>query len=179
MRHAIGPRRELGQRTIFNLLGPLTNPAGATHQVIGVFDPSLTQPMAEVLGALGGRAALVVHGYGGLDELTTAGPNRVSHLKDGVVKTYQMDAADFSLQRAAPDDLRGGDPEENACMLRKVLTGEDKSPRRDVVLLNAAAALASEDGDFRSSLAEARQSIDSYAAVSKLDHLITLSQSFS
>jgi anthranilate phosphoribosyltransferase len=179
MKHAIGPRRELGQRTIFNLLGPLTNPAGATHQVIGVFDPSLTQPMAEVLGELGGRVALVVHGYGGLDELTTAGPNRVSHLKDGVVNTYQIDAADFDLQPAAIDDLRGGDPQENACMLRKLLSGEDKSPRRDVVLLNAAAALAAEDGDFQTALAEARQSIDSYAAISKLDHLITLSQSFS
>ena len=179
MKHAIGPRRELGQRTIFNLLGPLTNPAGATHQVIGVFDPTLTQPMAEVLGELGGRAALVVHGYGGLDELTTAGPNRVSHLKDGLVKTYQMDAADFGLQRAGPDDLRGGDPGENACMLRNLLSGEDQSPRRDVVLLNAAAALASEDGDFHTAIAEARQSIDSHAAVSKLDQLITLSQSFS
>jgi anthranilate phosphoribosyltransferase len=179
MKYAIGPRRELGQRTIFNLLGPLTNPAGATHQVIGVFDPALTQPMAEVLGELGGRAALVVHGYGGLDELTTAGPNRVSHLKDGLVKTYQMDAADFGLQRAAPDDLRGGDPGENARMLRHLLSGEDQSPRRDVVLLNAAAALASEDGDFHTAIAEARQSIDSHAAVSKLDQLITLSQSFS
>jgi len=128
---------------------------------------------------LGGRAALVVHGYGGLDELTTAGPNRVSHLKDGVVNTYQIDAADFGLQPAATDDLRGGGPEENAYMLRKLLSGEDKSPRRDVVLLNAAAALASEDGDFQTALAEARQSIDSDAAISKLDHLIALSQSFS
>ncbi len=178
MKHAIGPRRQLGQRTIFNLLGPLTNPAGATHQVIGVFDPSLTQPMAEVLGELGGRAALVVHGYGGLDELTTAGPNRVSHLKDGVVTTYEMDVADFDLQRAAPEDLRGGEPDENARILRALLSGEDKTPRRDVVLLNAAAALASEDGDFHTAIAEARQSIDSCAALSKLDQLITLSQSF-
>ena len=83
MKYAIGPRRELGQRTIFNLLGPLTNPAGATHQLIGVYDPALTQPLAEVLGSLGGQAAFVVHGYGGLDELTTSGPNRVSHLRDG------------------------------------------------------------------------------------------------
>jgi anthranilate phosphoribosyltransferase len=178
MKHAIGPRRELGQRTIFNLLGPLTNPAGATHQVIGVFDPSLTQPMAEVLGGLGGCAALVVHGYGGLDELTTAGPNRVSHLKDGIVETYEMDAAEFGLQRAAPQDLRGGDPDENANIMQVLLTGEDKTARQDVVLLNAAAALASEDGDFPTAIAEARHSIDSGAAYAKLNDLIAMSQSF-
>jgi anthranilate phosphoribosyltransferase len=178
MKHAIGPRRQLGQRTIFNLLGPLTNPAGATHQVIGVFDPSLTQPIAEVLGELGGRAALVVHGHGGLDELTTAGPNRVSHLKDGIVKTYQMDAASFGLRRAAPEDLRGGEPDRNAHMLQALLSSNDKSPRRDVVLLNAAAALASEDGDFPAAIVEAQHSLDSGAALSKLNQLMAKSQSF-
>jgi len=178
MKHAIGPRRQLGQRTIFNLLGPLTNPAGATHQLIGVFDPELTQPMAEVLGELGGRAALVVHGHGGLDELTTTGPNRVSHLKNGTVETYEMDAADFGLQRAVPEDLRGGEPEENARMLRSLLSGEDESPRRDVVVLNAAAALASESGDFPTAIAEAQQSLDSGAALAKLNNLIMKSQSF-
>lgn len=178
MKHAIGPRKQLGQRTIFNLLGPLTNPAGATHQVIGVFDPDLTQPMAEVLGELGGRAALVVHGHGGLDELTTAGPNRVSHLKDGVVKTYQMDAARFGLQRAVPEDLRGGEPDQNACMLQAVLSGNDKSPRRDVVLLNAAAALAAEDDDFPAAISEAHHSLNSGAALAKLNRLVEKSQSF-
>jgi anthranilate phosphoribosyltransferase len=178
MRYAIGPRRELGQRTIFNLLGPLTNPAGATHQVIGVFDPSLTQPMAEVLGGLGGRAALVVHGYGGLDELTTAGPNRVSHLKDGVVETYEMDAVEFGLQRVDPKDLRGGEPSQNAAMMRALFEGKDKTPRRDVVLLNAAAALASEDGDFPAAIAEAQESLGSGAALAKLNELVTISQSF-
>jgi len=178
MKHAIGPRRQLGQRTIFNILGPLTNPAGATHQVIGVFDPELTQPMAEVLGELGGRAALVVHGHGGLDELTTAGPNRVSHLKDGHVETYEMDAADFGLKRVAPEDLHGGDPEENARMMRALLSGEDQSPRRDVVVLNAAAALASESGDFPTAIAEAQQSLDSGAALVKLNQLTTISQSY-
>lgn len=178
MKHAVGPRRQLGQRTIFNLLGPLTNPAGATHQLIGVFDPELTQPLAHVLDALGGRAALVVHGCGGLDELTTAGPNRVSHLKNGRVHTYQMDAADFGLQRAAPTDLRGGEPAENARILRGLLSGEDRSPRRDVVLLNAAAALAAEDGNFAAALAEARQSLQSGAAFARLEALITASQAF-
>lgn len=179
MKHAIGPRRELGQRTIFNILGPLTNPAGATHQVIGVFDPGLTEPMAEVLGELGGRAALVVHGHGGVDELTTSGPNRVSHLKDGRVKTYEMDAADFGLQRASLDDLRGGEPAENARILRDLLSGEGKSAHRDVVILNAAAALAAEDGDFSAAIAEADQSLENGAAQSKLDNLIEMSQSFS
>jgi anthranilate phosphoribosyltransferase len=178
MKYAIGPRRQLGQRTIFNILGPLTNPAGATHQLIGVFDPSLTQPMAEVLGELGGRAALVVHGHGGLDELTTAGPNRVSQLKDGRVDTYEMDAADLGLKPATIDDLRGGDPDENVRMLNAILMGEDQSARRDVVLLNAAAALATEDGDFPAAISEARQSLESGAALSKLNHLVLMSQSF-
>jgi anthranilate phosphoribosyltransferase len=178
MKHAIKPRRELGLRTIFNILGPLTNPAGATHQLIGVFDPSLTEPMAEVLAALGGRAALVVHGHGGLDELTTTGPNRVSHLKDSRVETYELDAADLGLRRATPKDLRGGGPDENACILQDLLSGKDESPHRDVVLLNAAAAMASEDGDFPTALGEARQSLQSGAALAKLEQLTAMSQAF-
>ncbi len=164
MKYAIGPRRELGQRTIFNLLGPLTNPAGATHQLIGVYDPALTQPLAEVLGSLGGQAAFVVHGYGGLDELTTSGPNRVSHLSDGKVTTYELDALTLGLRPAAADDLRGGDPAENAVMMRALLSGQDRTPRRDVVLLNSAAALATETGDFPSALVEARAALESGAA---------------
>ena len=178
MKHAVGPRRQLGQRTIFNLLGPLTNPAGATHQLIGVFSPHLTQPLAEVLGALGGRAALVVHGYGGLDELTTGGPNRISHLKAGQVETYEMDARDFGLKPALAEDLRGGDPKENAYILRSLLEGESKAPCRDVILLNAAAAIATEDGDFAASLVEARQSLESGAALARLECLKQMSQSF-
>jgi anthranilate phosphoribosyltransferase len=178
MKHAIGPRQQLGQRTIFNLLGPLTNPAGATHQLIGVFAPQLTQPIAEVLGALGGRAALVVHGFGGLDELTTGGPNRVSHLRDGRVETYELDAHDFGLKPATAEDLRGGDPAENARILRALLEGEDKSSRQDVVLLNAAAALATEVGSFPAALVEARQSLTSGAAFAKLENLKMVSQSF-
>lgn len=178
MKHVGGVRKELGQRTIFNVLGPLTNPAGATHQLIGVYDANLTQPMAEVLGSLGGRAAYVVHGYGGLDELTTSGPNLVSHLKDGVVDTFTLDSTDLGLHRAGPNDLHGGDPTENAAILRRLLEGGDRSPRRDVVLLNSAAALATEDGDFRQALNEARQSLDSGAALGKLEELVALSQKF-
>jgi len=178
MKHAIGPRQQLGQRTIFNILGPLTNPAGATHQLIGVFAPQLTQPMAEVLGELGGRAALVVHGYGGLDELTTGGPNRVSHLKGGHVETYELDARDLGLKPAAAEDLRGGDPAENARTLRLLLEGKDTQSRRDVILLNAAAAIATEDGDFPAALSEARQALESGAALARLDQLSAMSQSF-
>ena len=115
MKHAIGPRRELGQRTIFNLLGPLTNPAGATHQLIGVYDPALTQPLAEVLGELGSQAALVVHGHGGLDELTTSGPNRVSQLRDGRVDTFELNAADYGLQPAFNRRLARWDTERKRC----------------------------------------------------------------
>lgn len=176
MKHAVGPRRELGQRTIFNLLGPLTNPAGATHQLIGVYDSSLTQPLAEVLGALGGQAAYVVHGHGGLDELTTNGPNRVSRLRDGQVTTFELDASGLGLRRASKSDLAGGDPQQNARMLRALLSGQDDSPRRDVVLLNAAAALATENDNFSSAIEEATLSLESGAALGKLDALVGLSQ---
>jgi len=176
MKHAIGPRRELGQRTIFNLLGPLTNPAGATHQLIGVYDPALTHPLATVLGELGGIAAFVIHGHGGLDELTTSGPNRVSHLKDGRVENFELDATRFGLRPAALADLKGGSPQENAAILRALLACEDTSPRRDVVLLNSAAALALEHGDFQSALAQAELSLDSGAALGKLDGLVSFSQ---
>jgi anthranilate phosphoribosyltransferase len=175
MKHAIGPRREIGQRTIFNVLGPLTNPAGATHQLIGVYDADLTQILAEVLGELGGQAAYVVHGDGGLDELTTSGVNRVSHLKDGKVDTFELNAADFGLRPAGRDDLRGGDPEENARMLRALLSGEDDSPRRDVLILNSAAALATETGDFDQALLMAENSLTSGAALNQLDRLVRFS----
>jgi anthranilate phosphoribosyltransferase len=179
MKYAIGPRRELGQRTIFNVLGPLTNPAGATHQLIGVYDPTLTITLAEVLGALGGRSAFIVHGHGGLDELTTSGPNRVSRLRDGRVSSFDLDPGELGLRRAKPADLTGGEPPENARLLRRVLSGEDRSPRRDVVLLNAAAALATDLGDFPTALNVAATAIDSGAAIDKLDALIAYSQSLS
>jgi anthranilate phosphoribosyltransferase len=176
MKYAIGPRRELGARTIFNLLGPLTNPAGATHQLIGVYDGRLTHPIAEVLAALGGQAAFVVHGAGGLDELTTGGINRMSHLRDGRVITFDLDPIGLGLRRAQPADLRGGDPAENAAMLRALLSGADRSARRDVVLLNAAAALAVDHGDLLQGLREAERSLDSGAALDKLEALIGLSR---
>jgi anthranilate phosphoribosyltransferase len=184
MKHAVGPRRELGQRTIFNVLGPLTNPAGATHQLIGVYDPALTEPMARVLGRLGGRAAFVVHGHDGLDELTTDGPNRISFLHGGEVTTFELDAAALGLRRADREALRGGEPEENARMLRDVLSGADDTPRRDIVLLNAAAALAlageitpdDPAAAVEATLVQARASLDSGAALARLEALAAMSQ---
>jgi anthranilate phosphoribosyltransferase len=178
MKYAVPVRKELGQRTIFNLLGPLTNPAGATHQLVGVYDPALTKPLAEVLGELGSRAALVIHGHGGMDELTTSGPNRVSQLKDGQVTTYDLNPAEFGLRAATKEDLRGGSPSENAARMRDLLSGQDQSACKDVVLLNAAAAISTTLGDFRQSLAEARNSLESGAALAKLNELVGLSRKF-
>ena len=178
MRYAIGPRREMGQRTIFNLLGPLTNPAGATHQLIGVYDPALTATLAAVLHTLGSRAAYVVHGCDGLDELSTTGVNYVSALRDGAVTTFEFDPAEIGLPRARLDDLLGGEPEENAAITRAILSGEDRGPRRDIVLLNAAAVLSLETGDWRAGLARAAESIDSGAAGHTLQNWIAMTNSF-
>ena len=178
MRHAIGPRREIGQRTIFNLLGPLTNPAAATHQLMGVYDPALTATLAEVLRALGSRAAYVVHGADGLDELSTTGVNRVSALRDGAVTTFDFDPATIGLPRARLDDLLGGTPEENAAISRAILSGNDRGPRRDVVLLNAAAALSLETGDWGGGLAAAAVAIDDGGALATLDNWIAMTNSF-
>ncbi len=178
MRHAIGPRREIGQRTIFNLLGPLTNPAGATHQLMGVYDPALTETLARVLMTLGSRAAYVVHGAGGLDELSTAGVNRISALRGGEVTTFDFDPAEVGLARAGLDELLGGTPEENAALTRAVLSGEDRGPRRDVVLLNAAAALSLETGDWAAGLAAAAEAIDDGRALYALERWIMTTHSF-
>ena len=182
MRHAIGPRRELGVRTIFNILGPLTNPAGATAQLLGVYDGALTEVLARVLQALGGRAAYVVHGAGGLDELTTAGPNRVSFFgippADGQVVTETLDPRALGFEPAPAEALRGGSPEENARITRAILSGEERGPRRDVVLLNAAAALVAGGAaaDLEEGVARAAESLDSGAALRTLDALIAYTQ---
>ena len=178
MRHAIGPRREIGQRTIFNLLGPLTNPAGATHQLMGVYDPALTPTLAEVLRALGSRAAYIVHGADGLDELSTTGVNHVSVLRDGVVTTFDFDPATLGLPRARLDDLLGGPPEENAAITRAILAGDDRGPRRDIVLLNAAAALSLDTGDWDAGLAAAAAAIDTGAALATLNNWVAMTNSF-
>ena len=178
MKHAIGPRKEIGQRTIFNVLGPLTNPAGANIQLTGVYDARLTEPLAQVLNELGSKAALVIHGANGLDELNTTGPNRVSHLKDGTVETYDLNPTDFGLTQSTVQDLRGGTPDESAAMMRDLLDKKLNGARRDTVLLNAAAALAAETGDFKSALEEVQDSLDSGQALAKLNALIEYSQAF-
>jgi len=184
MKHAIGPRRELGVRTIFNILGPLTNPANAQVQLLGVYDPALTEVLARVLQELGSRAAYVVHGHGGLDELTTTGPNRISRFGVGdhaeKVITETLDPRDLGLSLAGQDDLRGGEPEENALITRAILSGTDQGPRRDVVLLNASAALlvGGKASDLTEGITKAAESIDSGSAFRQLDSLITLSRRF-
>ncbi len=178
MRHAIGPRRELGQRTIFNLLGPLTNPAAAGHQLMGVYDAALTATLAEVLRALGSRAAYVVHGADGLDELSTTGINRISALRDGQVRTFNFDPTSIGLPRATLDDLLGGAPEENAAITREIVGGYDRGPRRDIVLLNAAAALSLESGDWAAGLAAATRAIDNGAALQTMDNWVGMTNSF-
>ncbi len=172
MKYAIGPRREIGIRTIFNALGPLTNPAGAQAQVLGVYAPTLTQPLANVLKNLGSQHAFVVHGGDGLDEITTTTTTQVSELVDGEVNTYTLDPTELGIPRAQPSDLKGGTPEENAEMTLSVLRGE-KGPKRDIVTLNAAAAIVAggKAVDIAAGLAVAAESIDSGRALEKLEGL--------
>ncbi len=178
MKNAIGPRRELAARTVFNILGPLTNPASATNLLVGVYDPALTEPLANVLGQMGARAAFVVHGAGGLDELSLAGPNRISHLHEGSVRTYVLDAAELGIANAPLAELLGGSAEENAAITRSILRGETQGAKRDAVLLNAAFALSTECGDLPAGLEEARDSIDSGKAFAVLERFIEMSNSF-
>ena len=179
MRFAIGPRREIGIRTVFNILGPLTNPAGANVQVLGVYDPGLTEPLARVLGNLGTKSAFVVFGEGSFDEISIVGPTRVSQLQDGQVSTYTIAPEDFGLKRAALADIRGGDVFENARIVRRVLAGEG-GPKEDMVALNAAAAFiaAGLAPDFPAGIALARETIHSGKALGKLEALIAKSKSF-
>ena len=176
MRHAIGPRRELAMRSIFNIMGPLTNPAGAQCQIVGVYAAALTELVAEVLGKLGARRALAVHGHDGMDEMTLTGPTRVSEWDGRTVRTYDVRPEDAGLKSAPAKELAGGDPAANAEITRKVLAGE-KGPRRDVVLLNAAAALlaGSKAGDLKEGVELAARSLDSGAARRVLDKLVELS----
>ncbi|MDM8528430.1 bifunctional anthranilate synthase component II/anthranilate phosphoribosyltransferase [Anaerolineales bacterium HSG24] len=178
MRHAIGPRRELGVRTIFNILGPLTNPAGAQTQIIGVYDKSITEPMAKVLGELGVKSAFVVHGYGGLDELTTTGPNCISRLQNGTVITQVLDPIMLGFAKADREDLIGGTAEENANITREILSGKRRNARYDVTILNAAAALiaAGQADDFPAAINLAQESIDSGAALAILEKFVEFTQ---
>lgn len=178
MRHAIGPRREVGIRSVFNLLGPLTNPASAHAQVVGVYDPALTHPLAHVLSRLGVREAYVVHGLERIDEISISGETQVSHLKDGTVTTFRIRPEDAGLQTADQRAMSGGDAQENAAIVRSILKGES-GPRRDVVLLNASAALvvAGLASDLKEGVAMAADAIDSGRAHEKLEALIDFTRS--
>jgi anthranilate phosphoribosyltransferase len=177
MKYAAAPRQEIGIRTIFNLLGPLTNPAGATAQVLGVYAPDLTEKMAIVLGRLGTREAFVVCGEGTFDEVSICGPTRVSHLKNGKVNTFEVTPEQYGFKRAVVDAIRGGSARENAQIIREILDGQ-QGPKRDMVLLNAAAAFVAVglDGDFKEGIERARDTIDSGRAREKLDSLVQFTQ---
>jgi anthranilate phosphoribosyltransferase len=177
MRHAGPTRKELGIRSAFNLLGPLTNPAGASRQIVGVARPELTELVARALARLGSRRAWVVHGADGLDELSTTGYTKVSENRDGSVHTFYVHPGDFGVRRASGADLVGGDAAENAETVRAVLNGR-QGPARDVVLLNAGAALfvSGKATSVREGIAHAAAAIDSGAARTTLDRMVRMSQ---
>jgi anthranilate phosphoribosyltransferase len=173
MKHAAPVRKELAARTVFNVLGPLTNPAGARAQVVGVYSPDLVKTLAEVLAALGARRAFVVHGAGGIDELSPAGPNLVCEVVEGGVREREIDPLELGIARCAPEELRGGSPEENAAAIREVFAGGNGG-RRDAILLNAAGAIAAggHAEDLREGLEVARTTVESGAAAERLEALI-------
>lgn len=177
MRYAAGPRQEIGIRTIFNLLGPLTNPAEASAQVVGVYDATLTEKIAHVLKRLGTREAFVVCGEGTLDEISICGPTRISHLKNGEVRTFELTPEEVGLKRAVPETIKGGNAHENAQIIREILNGQ-QDPKRDIVLLNTAAAFVAIglDSDFKEGIERAKISIDSGRAKAKLKQLVAFTQ---
>jgi anthranilate phosphoribosyltransferase len=176
-RHAAPVRRELATRTVFNVLGPLTNPAGARAQIVGVYDPALVRTIAEVLARLGARRAFVVHGAFGIDELSPAGPNLVCEVVDGGVRERVIDPADLGLARCEPSELRGGSPTENAAAIRAIFCGGERGARRDAILLNAAGAIAAggHADDLQDGLDAARETLDSGAAAERLEALVAFS----
>ena len=176
MRHAAPVRSELAARTVFNVLGPLTNPAGARAQVIGVYAPELVPTMAAVLSQLGARRAFVVHGAHGIDELSPAGPNLVCEVVDGAVIEREIDPLELGVPRCSPEELRGGSPEDNARTIRAIFAGADGGSR-DAILLNAAGAIAAAGHaeDLREGLELARTAVDSGAAAAKLEELARFS----
>jgi anthranilate phosphoribosyltransferase len=177
MKHAAPVRRELGTRTVFNVLGPLTNPAGARAQVVGVYSASLVRPIADALVQLGARRAFVVHGADGIDELSPTGPNVVCEVVDGGVRERTIDPQELGLEGCRLEDLAGGTPDENATLIRCIFAGE-RSGRRDAVLLNAAGAIAAggHAEDLREGLELARDAVDSGAAAHRLEQLIAFSR---
>ena len=177
MKHAAPVRRELAARTVFNVLGPLTNPAGARAQVVGVYSPLLVPVIADVLSKLGAHRAFVVHGAGGIDELSPAGPNLVCEVVDGAVRRREIDPLELGIPRCDPNDLRGGTAEENADSIRQTFAGANGG-RRSAILLNAAGAIAAggHAADLREGLEIAREALDSGAAAERLEQLAAFSR---
>lgn len=179
MKYAIGPRRELGIRTVFNVLGPLTNPADANAQLLGVYDPRLTEPLASSLKSLGCEEAMVAHGLDGLDEISTVGKTRISWLRNGEVATKEMAPKDFGVKQAKLEDIKGTTPEESGELTFKILYGciDANNPRREIVQVNSAAAIivAGKAEDFGYGTEVAKESIESGAAYKKLKELIKFS----
>lgn len=173
MKRVVQVRRQLPHRTIFNLLGPLTNPAGAPYQIIGVYAPELTRKLGQALAALGCRRAWVVHSRDGLDELSTAAPSWVTEVEGNRDRSFEFDPAEYGFASWDPRAVAGGSPEDNGRLIRRILEGERQGPARDLVVLNAAAALRlAGEADFRVALDRAGESIDSGRAVRKLDQLV-------
>ncbi|MBM2826912.1 MAG: anthranilate phosphoribosyltransferase [Dehalococcoidia bacterium] len=179
MRFASGPRREIGIRTVFNILGPLTNPAGAKHQVLGVADEAIAPMMAEVLMRLGSRHALVVHSHDGLDEISLCAPTTVYELKNGAIYKYMLTPQELGMDLASPEAIKGGSAKDNAAILKSVLHEAKKGPLRDMTILNAAAALVAGDsaGSIREAIPMAQASIDKGTAWEKVEALVRVSQS--
>ncbi|RLI41550.1 anthranilate phosphoribosyltransferase [Candidatus Bathyarchaeota archaeon] len=179
MKHTIRPRREIGIRTVFNVLGPLTNPANATAQLLGVYDKALIEPLAYVLKKLGCEEAMVVHGLDGLDEISTIGKTAIAQLKEGKISLLEVAPKDFGVKPAKPEDIKGTTPEQSAELTFRILYSYEKdgSPKRDIVLVNAAAGIimGGKADDFRHGVELARESIDSGAAYKKLKNLIKAS----
>jgi len=177
MRHAAPVRRELATRTVFNVLGPLTNPAGARALVLGVYSPELARTLAEALVQLETTRAYVVHGAGGIDELSPCGPNLVCEVENGAVREYELDPLELGVPRCEPEELRGGDPRTNAAALREVLDGEE-SGHRSAVILNAAGGIAAAGRaeNLREGIARAREALDSGDALTRLDELVEFSR---
>jgi len=173
MRFAANARKETGLRSIFNMIGPLTNPAGANCQLLGVYAPELTEMFAQALKLLGARSAYVVHGQDGLDEISVCAPTRVSELNEGIIRTYDILPEQYFGEQANPEDLAGGNPDQNATITRRILRGE-KGPKRNVVLLNAAAALvaASKAENIKEGIDLAKTAIDTGTAMEKLEALV-------
>jgi anthranilate phosphoribosyltransferase len=177
MKYAIGPRREVGIRTVFNILGPLTNPAGARAQLLGVYDGALTEIMAGVLKNLGSKHVFIVHGEDGLDEISISSATKVSELKDGEIKTYKIQPEDYDIPLADLESILGGGPEENARIIREIFDGAP-GPRRDIVVLNSAAVITAADitGSLEDGMTLAAQIIDNGKAKEKLQQLIDFTQ---